>query len=96
MHVPLRYTKARSLHLACLKTPPTARGFAIIGCRLSRHWILTFTSLAESSSTIFTRSKTQICNMSTFHVDCCVVINDLPTDPACIVSPSSIGNVSPS
>ena len=50
MHVPLRYTKARSLHLACLKTPPTARGFAMIGCRLSSHWILTFTSLAESSS----------------------------------------------
>ena len=58
VHVPLRYTKARSLHLACLKTLPTARGFAMIGCRLSRHWILTFTSLAESSSTIFHRSNT--------------------------------------
>ena len=56
VHVPLRYTKARSLHLACLKTPPTARGFAMIGCRLSSHWILTFTSLAESSSSIVTRS----------------------------------------
>ena len=56
MHVPLRKTKARSLHLACLKTPPTARGFAMIGCRLSSHWILTFTSLAESSSSIVTRS----------------------------------------
>ena len=57
MHVPLRYTKARSLHLACLKTPPTARGFAMIGCRLSCHWILTFTSLAESSSSIVTSSN---------------------------------------
>ena len=56
MHVPLCYTKARSLHLGCLKTPPTARSFAMIGCRLSRHWILTFTSLDESSSSIFTRS----------------------------------------
>ena len=56
VHVPLRYTKARSLHLACLKTPPTARGFAMIGCRLSCHRILTFTSLAESSSTIVTSS----------------------------------------
>ena len=34
VHVPLRYTKARSLHLACLKTPPTSRGFAMIGCRV--------------------------------------------------------------
>ena len=56
VHVPLRYTKARSLHLACLKTPPTARGFAMIGCRLSSHWKLTFTSLAESFSSIVTRS----------------------------------------
>ena len=56
MHVPLCYTKARSLHLACLKTPSTARGFAMIDCRLSCHRILTFTSLAESSRTIFTRS----------------------------------------
>ena len=56
VHVPLLYTKARSLHLACLKTPPTARGFAMIGCRLSLHWILTFTSLAESSSSIVTSS----------------------------------------
>ena len=56
MNVPLRYTKARSLHLACLKTPPTARGLATIGCRLSSHWILTFTSLAESSRTIVTTS----------------------------------------
>ena len=56
VHVPLRYAKARSLHLACLKTPPTARGFAMIGCRLSSHWILTFTSLAESSSSIVTTS----------------------------------------
>ena len=24
MHVPLRYTKAKSLHLTCLKTPPPA------------------------------------------------------------------------
>ena len=60
VHVPLRYTKARSLHLACLKTPPTARGFAIIGCRLSCHWILTFTSLAESSSSIVTSSMTRL------------------------------------
>ena len=60
VHVPLRYTKARSLHLACLKTPPTARGFAMIGCRLSSHWILTFTSLAESSSSIVTSSNAML------------------------------------
>ena len=57
VHVPLRYTKARSLHLACLKTPPTARGFAMIGCRLLCLWILTFTSLAKSSSSIVTHSN---------------------------------------
>ena len=60
VHVPLRYTKARSLHLACLKTPPTARGFAMIGCRLSRHRILMFTSLAESSNPIFKPSLYQM------------------------------------
>ena len=54
VHIPLCYTKARSLHLACLNTPPTARGLATIGCRLSSHMILTFTSLAESSRTIVT------------------------------------------
>ena len=53
MHVPLRYTEAKSLPLTCLKTPPPAGGFAMIGCRLSRERILTFASLTESSNSIF-------------------------------------------
>ena len=60
VHIPLCYTKARSLHLACLNTPPTARGLATIGCWLSCHMILTFTSLAESSRTIVTSSKHEL------------------------------------
>ena len=55
----LRYTEAKSLHLGltCLKTLPPACGFAMIGCRLSRERILlTFASLAESSSSIFSPS----------------------------------------
>ena len=49
MHVPL----LELLYLTCLKTLPSAGGFAMIGCRLSRGRILTFASLTESTNLIF-------------------------------------------
>ena len=55
------------LHLSCLKTPLPAGGFAMIGGRLSRERILTFVSFAESSSSIFSPSKSIVlvyCNRS--------------------------------
>ena len=54
MHIPF----PESLHLKCLKTPPPANGFTMIGCRLSRNRILSFASLTvtDSSSSNFTAS----------------------------------------
>ena len=53
MHVPL----LEALHLTCLKTPPQASDFSMIGCRLSRERIVTLASLAESSNSIVNPSN---------------------------------------
>ena len=60
MHVPqqqitqsLLYMYRYSSDLMCLKTPPPAGGFAMIGYGLSHERIMMFASLAESSNSIF-------------------------------------------
>ena len=49
VHLLLSYTKAKLLHLVCLKTPTPNGGLIMIGSWLSRERILTFASLTESS-----------------------------------------------